>query len=307
MDNNYSIKIEYSPAYELIVSLYTFIYNRKLKTIDLREDWVKNTKDMLPAVFISELEDERWEVLHRIVLLISQCSKKETINEFLIWFERLSAGEIYERLAPWVDTISTELGLIRDKTVEILYKWNEYYFKSIDPSILSQLKQDAKSKHEKVKSYQPIDLIEEATNGIRIEKSNDLKQLILIPQSHCYPSTILDYFNGIATCLYPTSKRDNIDQTKGMLKLLQCIGDETRLKILLYLAKEPRTLIEIHKYLGLAKSTIHHHIAQLRREGVIRSHFVGSSTPAYYSLRKKFIAEFTAEFKELFEGNGENI
>ncbi|MGE8206658.1 ArsR/SmtB family transcription factor [Heyndrickxia sp. NPDC080065] len=301
MNKDYSMTVEYSPAYELIVSLYTFIYNRKLKTIDLKEQWIKETKANIPANFINELEDERWEVLHRIVLLISQCDEKETIDGFLTWFERLSAGEIYERLAPWVDTISTELGMIRDNTVEILHKWNEYYFKNIDPAILPYLKQDAKNKREKVTSYQPIDLIEEATNGIRIEQSESLNRLILIPQFHCYPVTILDYFNGIATCLYPAWNLAEFDQTKEMIKLMQCIGDETRLRILMYVAKKPRTLIDIHKHLKLAKSTIHHHIAQLRRVGVIRSHFIGSSTPAFYSLRKKFITEFTDEFKELFE------
>ncbi|BFH62847.1 ArsR/SmtB family transcription factor [Paenibacillus azoreducens] len=305
MTNNYSISIEQYPAYELIVSLYTFIYNRKLKTIDLKDQWVKETKGNLPPHLICKLEDERWEVLHRIVLLISQCSEKETVDAFLKWFEGVSAGELYERLAPWVDTISTDLGTIRDKTVEILHEWNEYYFKNVKPAIHALLKQDAKDKHGKVGSYQPIDLIEEATNGLRIEKSDQLNRVVLIPQYHCSPVTILDFFNGIATCLYPVRNPSEFDPTKEMISALQCLGDETRLKMLLYVAEQPRTLIDLHKHFGLAKSTIHHHIAHLRREGAIRSHFMGSSTPAFYSLRKSFISKFSDDFTKLFENHGE--
>lgn len=301
MNNNYSIHIESSPAYELIISLYTFIYNQKLKTIDLKNNWVKETKEQLPPHVLSKLEDERWEVLHRIVLLVSQCDDKRSVASFLHWLEGLSAGDIYEKLAPWVDTITTDLAMIRDKTVEILHLWNEHYFQKFNPVVLALLEQDAEDKQNMANSYSPIDLIEEATNGLRIENSERLERVILIPQYHCVPVTILDFFHSIATCLYAIKRPLAISPSQEMLGAMQCLGDETRLNILLYVEEEPRTLIDLHKHFGLAKSTIHHHIAHLRRVGAIRSHFIGSSTPVYYSLRKSFISKFSDDFRELFD------
>ena len=130
---------------------------------------------------------------------------------------------ITERLAPWVDTISTDLGLIRDKTIEILYLWNEHYFQKFDPALLALLEQDAENKQSMVNSYLPIDLIEEATNGLRIENSEQLERVILIPQYHCSPMTILDFFHGIATCLYPIKKPLAVSPAQEMLGALQCL------------------------------------------------------------------------------------
>lgn len=302
MDREYSIVIEHSPAYELIISLYNYINNDKMKEVHLKGNWLEETKLRLPERFINELQDERWEVLHRIVLLISQCEKKSSIPEFLNWFENLSAGEIYERLAPWVESISNDLSVIRDRSVDILYKWNEYYFKSIDPTIQMQLKQDAISLNEKLSVSRPIDIIETATNGLRIEQQDNLRKVILVPQYHCSPSTILDYFDGIATCLYPINKTFYEDGTRELVKVMQCLGDETRLNILIFLSRGPRSLIEIHKHMNLAKSTVHHHITKLKREGIIRSHFIGSSIPAFYSLRKEAISKINNKFMAIFEG-----
>ncbi|MGZ9790659.1 ArsR/SmtB family transcription factor [Bacillus atrophaeus] len=307
MKRNYSVLIEYSPAYELIISLYTYIYNKNLKSIKLGKDWVEETKLKLPTRFALELEDERWEILHRTVLLISQCPEKKTVEEFLDWLEQLPAGELYERLSPWVSSIPLNLGEVRDRILYLLTEWNTHYFKSLDTGILDYLQDEVRFRQEEAQTCSPIDLIERVTNGMRVEPTDQLKQVILIPQYHCYPTTVMDYFRGMATCLYPiketiTSKEES---SLVILQLTQCLADEKRLGILSYIAEKPRTLIEIHQHIKLAKSTVHHHITILRKAGIIRSHFIDHSTPAYYSLRESFIDRLNTELRSFLFKKGD--
>jgi DNA-binding transcriptional ArsR family regulator len=298
MDRHYSIKIEYSPAYELVVSFYVYTYHNQLKGVFLDHEWREEAKRMLPEKFARELEDERWEVLHRMVLLISQCPQKETAADYLRWLEKLPAGEIYERLAPWVESIPLNLGEIRDRSLYLLSEWNEHYFRQFDPSILESLRADAEKQQQKAGSCPPFDLIEQATNGLCIEPTATLKQVILVPQYHCSPSSVLDFFRGIATCLYPVSAIDKIDPPYMLRVQAQCLADEKRLDILRLLSKERRTLGELQKESGLAKSTVHHHITALRRAGMIRSHFIDSTTPAYYTLRESFIDRLNGALRD---------
>lgn len=291
MNNSYSISIEYSPAYELVTSFYTYIYHSNLKNNHLDTDWLEETKQKLPASFATELTDERWEVLHRVVLLISQCPEKATADQFLHWFEKLPAGELYERLAPWVNSIPLNLGEIRDRSLYLLSMWNEHYFQRFDSKLLMYLSEQEHKLTTLAAQLQPIDLIEQVTNGIRIEPTEQLEQVILVPQYHAAPSTILDFFRKKATCLYPAWPVESTEEASinQFLQLSQSLSDEKRLRILLFLSKQARTLNEIQQHVKLAKSTVHHHITTLRRAGMIRSHYIDHTAPAYYSLRESFI------------------
>ncbi|SMO60158.1 ArsR/SmtB family transcription factor [Melghirimyces algeriensis] len=287
---NYSLRIEYSPVYELISSFYAYINKKELKFFSLHNKWREETKSKLPNKYADELENEQWEVLHRTVLLVSQCPDKETVEGFLKWFGQLPAGELYERLVPWVQSIPLNLGEIRDRSFYLLSEWNEYYFQHFDSLILSDLKRDAEHKKEKANEIAPIDLIEQVTNGIQIEPTEHLQHVVLVPQFHCRPTTILDFHKGMATCLYPIKEVSTIQNPNAdLLQLTTALADEKRLRIVRFIAKKPRTLTEIHQHIGLAKSTVHHHLMTLRRAGIIRSHCVGSTTVAYYSLREVFI------------------
>jgi DNA-binding transcriptional ArsR family regulator len=298
MKKHYSIKIEYSPAYELVVSLYAYVHHREMKQTKLGKEWREATTRMLPADFARELEDERWELLHRIVLLIALCPDKSSVDHFLDWLEQVPPGEIYERLAPWVSSIPLNLGEIRDRSLYLLAEWNRHYFSRFDPDWLHRLEKDAARLSRQAENLSAPDLIEEATNGLRIELTESLKQVILVPQYHCRPGTILDFHRSMATCLYPLGEPQE-DAISRLLPVTQCLADEKRLQILRYLAVKPRTLSDIQKHVQLAKSTVHHHVMALRRAGLIRSHFRDNAAAAtHYSLRDSFVENLYEELKK---------
>jgi DNA-binding transcriptional ArsR family regulator len=277
MDNIYSIKIEWSAAYECVVSLYCFIHEKERKNLLLGSDWKEETARMLPPDFARELADERWEVLHRLVLLVAQSPAKQGVDDFLDWLARIPPGEIYERLAPWVESIPLNLGEIRDHSLSLLRRWNEHYFSKLDPRILARLERSASELALLAEELEPQALIDHATKGIWIEPTAELQQVVLVPQYHSAFSTVIDFYRGLATCLYPVP-----DAAKAS-------ADEKRLHILRCLAAQPSTLGELQKHVSLAKSTVHHHVTALRRAGLIRAHYTSNTTVSHYSLRESFI------------------
>ncbi|RFU62845.1 ArsR/SmtB family transcription factor [Peribacillus glennii] len=300
----YSVKVEYSPAYELVMSFYAFVYFKKLKPLSLGKDWYEETKASLPKKTASELEDERWGVLHRMVLLISQSPGKATVPEFLKWLEHVPDGEVFERLSPWVESIPSNIGEIKKKVLFFLNEWHEFYFQHFSKDIVGDLEKKAQIIASLAETTEPIDLIEQVTNGIRVEPTESLKQVYLLPQYHCSPHVIHDYFHGMATYLfsYTAAQQDKTINLDNISSLAHALSDINRLKILQLLAVKKRDLTEIHGHLGIAKSTVHHHLTILSRAGIIRRHYMGNTTISFYSLRPFFIASLTNELNRLVTG-----
>ncbi|WP_400161988.1 ArsR/SmtB family transcription factor [Brevibacillus sp. TJ4] len=292
MNNQYSIKIEWNEVYECIVSLYAFIDEKEQKHFHLGPEWKKRAVEMLPPAFARELADERWEVLHRLVLLAAQSPETTTVPSFLNWLEKLPAGDIYERLAPWVQTIPLDLAAVRDHILSVLKRWHEHYFSNLDPAILTTLAQSAARLRERAETETLVsaELIDHATGGIWIDDVPGLQQVVLVPQYHCAPASVLDFYRGMATCLYPVSLAGQDDLLRELLPITQCLADAKRLQILRFLASGSRTLGELQQHVGLAKSTVHHHVTVLRRAGLIRAHYTGTTTSvSCYSLRESFL------------------
>lgn len=306
MGNVYSIKVEWSSAYECIISLYAYIYEKERKHLQLGSAWKEETTRMLPDSFAAELADERWEVLHRLVLLVAQSPRKASVADFFEWLELIPPGEIYELLAPWVETIPLNLGEIRDRSLSLLKRWNEHYFSKVEPRVLESLEQSARETEELAKTLPAIETIDQVTHGIWIEPMSELKEVVLIPQYHCAPTSVLDFHRGIATCLYPVRDAGRL-HTEPLLELLpitQCLADEKRLQILRCLSNGTCTLGELQQQVSLAKSTVHHHVTALRRAGLIRAHYTGSSTIAYYSLRGQFVDRLPVLLRSFLESGG---
>ncbi len=83
-----------------------------------------------------------------------------------------------------------------------------------------------------------------------------------------------DYIEGLNTL--PIVK----DQTTRTVyaETFKAFGDETRLKLISFLTKAPACLCEMVDALGIANSTITHHLKLLERGGVVRKEKVGKFT-----------------------------
>lgn len=280
----YKVEIDYSPVYELITSLYTYLDSTGRQINELGNKWVKEVEKILDPKFVEELKDQKLEVLHRLNLLVWQCPQKDSVDHFLDWLEDLPSSDVYMLLVPWVQHIPKDMLEIHTYFISLLRKWNQQYFRHLRPEILETLKKDAQQKEKLVTLKDPVDLVETSTNGIKIVSSN-VNKLILIPQYHHSPFSVTDYYDGLITCLYPVDVEDSIySLPKKIGRKIKSLSDEKRIHILRCLHEQPYTFSEIKQFTGLSKSNTHYHLKLLRTAGFIRAHH-NSERVEYYSLR----------------------
>jgi len=82
--------------------------------------------------------------------------------------------------------------------------------------------------------------------------------------------------------------REDLAVTARAVKLARVLSDESRVRAIQLLAVEPMSLMELAAKLDLNKSTIHHHLAELRAAGLLR---VPMGTKRY-SLRPEALYRF---------------
>src|SRR5260370_5299245 len=83
-----------------------------------------------------------------------------------------------------------------------------------------------------------------------------------------------------------------------LLRLAKALGDERRLRMLKMLASERYTLQELADAFGVAKTTIHHHLIQLRSAGLVRMRV----SDKRFSLRRYPIEHLAEWFRKYLGG-----
>ncbi|WP_232698696.1 ArsR/SmtB family transcription factor [Brevibacillus daliensis] len=285
----YTIKVDYSPVYEFLTSLYFYVNKDRLKIYELGSGWKKEVDKKLKPAFKEALQDKRMEVLHRFSLLVHKCPGERTPENFISWFKGMSPSEMYDCMRPWVEDIPTGMIELQEHFVYLFQEWNEQYFKQLAPSILEALEKDAADKRALLQKMNPVDLVERSTNGVRIE-SDQIQELLLIPQYHYSPSSVIDYYKGFVTCLYPIELDDHSHFiSKRTLHSFTSLSDENRVLILKSLHVRVLTFTELLDITGLAKSNLHYHLGMLRSAGLIRAHH-SSERVINYSLRMESLS-----------------
>lgn len=155
-------------------------------------------------------------------------------------------------------------------------------------------------------SLDPHSLIERVTNGISYEIPLGTRQLVLVPTITLRPWTLLSDFGDTVVVAYAVADEHldhDPDAAPGWLvKVHKALGDEKRLRILREVAHGGSTLGELTEVLGLAKSTVFHHIGILRAAGLIRvvfgKHEDGVNA---YHLRHEAFADADTQLQKYLE------
>lgn len=291
---SYSVEVDFSPAYELALSLNAFMHSKAHKSLELGMSWVRSVQDKVNSEFVTKAQEHFLLTPFPYNLLIWKWrpAEERTAEAFLHWLSDLSVGELYELIAPHLDTIPNDLTQQRDLIVEILTEWNEVYFRHFDPQILTNLAADAEAKRQLIETMSAPDLVELATNGFRYQETEGLEFILIIPQYHNRPFNVSSFYLNGNTILYPADAyAAPADQPPStLLRLTQSLADENRLRMLRYMVDQPRTFTDLVQFTGLAKSTVYHHIVSLRSSGLVRAHATNHIID-YYSLRENALDE----------------
>lgn len=151
---------------------------------------------------------------------------------------------------------------------------------------LPALRRDAAEKEAMAATTAPERLVELATNGVTFSMQPSVSKIVLVPSIVMRPWVVIAEHGSERIFAYPvTDENLNADPDAPpawMVRFYKALGDEKRLAILGTLAEGPTSLTDLADRLGLAKSTVHHHVALLRRAGLV---WVTVGDEKEYSLR----------------------
>jgi DNA-binding transcriptional ArsR family regulator len=129
------------------------------------------------------------------------------------------------------------------------------------------------------------DLIESITNGIAYDIPQGVRRIVFIPSVSLRPWTLItDQDDALLIC-YPVAEEHLVMDPEAppasLLAVYKALGDDKRMRLLRKLSEGPATLAELTEHVGMAKSTVFHHMAVLRAAGLVRVLFVDGQVSTY--------------------------
>jgi DNA-binding transcriptional ArsR family regulator len=142
---------------------------------------------------------------------------------------------------------------------------------------------------------EPADLIERVTNGIAYAIPLGIRRLVLVPSVSLRPWTLADEIGDTIHVFYPVSDEhldgDPDAPPQWLVRFHKALGDDRRMRMLHRLAEGPASLAELTETVGLAKSTVFHHLGILRAAGLLRVNVgAGKESSHNYELRRQALA-----------------
>ncbi|HYF80221.1 MAG TPA: winged helix-turn-helix domain-containing protein [Symbiobacteriaceae bacterium] len=268
----YRVRVDWAPAHELVMSLDAYAAVSSHRSLDLGDAWVAQTREKLPAALAACTEAPP---LAMLTPLLHQCPGPRTPAGFFRWLAGLTPGEMYERLVAET-ALPADLEALRDKAVDLLTRWDEAYFRQVDPGLLERLAGAASALGEQACSQaDPVALVEEATRGIYVAPDAAIDEIRLVPQFHKRPITLTVAGRRSLTFYVPAPDSAGAPGEPGgdLLRQVRALADESRLRLLHDLAGGPRTFMELVAASGLTKGTVHRHVWTLRFAGLVRANY----------------------------------
>jgi DNA-binding transcriptional ArsR family regulator len=154
----------------------------------------------------------------------------------------------------------------------------------------------------------PQALIASVTRGYLYEPEPEFDRVVLVPHAGARPLLLLCQHRDARVICYPVHRADLDPEeslTEQAVLVGRALGDGRRVGILRRLASGDATLDELADAAGLAKSTAHHHLGQLRAAGLVALR--GNARGYWYALRPEGLSEAQQTIGELVRAPRETI
>lgn len=182
-----------------------------------------------------------------------------------------------------------------DATIELLASTIEWFDRDIfhgGGDISDVLNRDAEHKRAMARTMKAPRLVETATNGITFEFQPEVDAIVLIPSVVIRPWVTIGGRDRRRIFCYPVAEEhltaDPESPPTHLVEVYKALGDERRLRLLRILAEGSKSLADVTESIGLAKSTVHHHLSILRQAGLV---LITIGADKEYSLRHDAIPE----------------
>ena len=177
----------------------------------------------------------------------------------------------WQRTLRWL--LSLEQVATKNLLLEIFHGWYDQVFHEQESYIMPILARDVEAKQALKLTHSAEQLIEMAT-GWEYVPEPGIRRVVLVPSYITRPWNYDAERHDTVIFCYPVAE-ESISADKNapparLVKLAKALADERRLRILKKLATGSYTLQEMAEDLGVAKTTLHHHIITLRSAGLVR-------------------------------------
>lgn len=185
---DYKVEVDFAPMYECVSSMTAFLSKQNHTAMDSGKLWVRDVQARFAPMLLRKMQ----EVVKKLddfslAPYIWSCPGERSVESFLVWFDALTSGELYEISGRFGQSVPSNLAELRDTASDILREWNAGYFSGIDPNIIKGLEQEAESRRKTLNGSNDMEVFEAATDGMRLYPTDHLKQVIIIPQYHARP------------------------------------------------------------------------------------------------------------------------
>ncbi|MFV8830168.1 ArsR/SmtB family transcription factor [Alkalihalobacterium sp. APHAB7] len=266
------VTITFHPIYEFFTSFYVFLDKGGQKRTDLGLSWVSDVKSNLSAEFLEEVSKKETKIKVAVLQYYLLSQSFDEHDDILELLSRIEQEEMKTLITPAYECTEFKDQIppnVKD-VIPFLREWHEAYFSTIDDQILNNLRESVKKAFGLQQQLDARQLVEKLTNGVILPKESE-RNAILIPQYHYSPTILHEKTIHQYIYFYPVDAKP-IEEGSPPIELMRTIralSDENRIKILKYLAQGDRTFSDVQKFIGLAKSTVHHHLIVLRSAGLL--------------------------------------
>ncbi|UNK20876.1 ArsR family transcriptional regulator [Paenibacillus sp. N3/727] len=298
----YKVSIDVSVVFELLGSFMIYVTRKWTDNLDIGTHLITDMDTRLPQEFRTELgKAYNWpfldyDVLYALAILREQDTD---ITSFIDWIGNTAPDDLYPRLLPYMPSLTME-HLVRVKTdyPPLLRLWYEYYFADIEPELEPLICEDAQEKSVLLLKMEPEGLIEYATGGVILDDI-PVDSILLFPGVHFRPINTYCFYDNILLIQYPVDipEENEDDPPVVLLRMTEALADPERLRLLRYVANEPKTVNDIATNLNQPYDTLMHHLLILRAAGLLRSHVNAGDQTERFSLRPDGAAELQMFFE----------
>ncbi|MBP1704847.1 MAG: hypothetical protein H6Q36_586 [Chloroflexi bacterium] len=225
--------------------------------------------------YCCELELAVGDQIERIV-----AGERELIPEVLGAIEEPEVAEVMGRF------LDDPAGYQR-ATVRLLRAWREQ-FEKVEARVGRFIEHDAAARRDDLARLDAFEFVERTSGGVRWAPQERVRRVVMAPSYFSRPYNFLFAGQDWRMLCYPITdaalEGDASAVPAATIRLFRALGDESRLRILRFLADGDLYLTEIAERMGLSKPTVAHHLAHLRAAGLVTITETGGMT--YYSLRR---------------------
>ncbi|WNS46858.1 helix-turn-helix domain-containing protein [Paenibacillus sp. MMS20-IR301] len=284
---NYELKIDVSPVYELLDSFMLYVTKKWISNLEIGTDWIRDVDSRFTPAQLQALRQaaewpfDDYDVLYAWAYSRGEASK---VQQFLDELDSSRVEECLARTKPFFHNFTAaECSRIKDGYTPLLRLWYEYYFRHVEHNILPLLIEDASEKKMLESKMDMVPLIEYASGGVVIEDVPGLETIVLLPTVHNRPINTYCFYKNLMLVQYPVDvpSEDEEEPPTVLLRLTQALSDPTRLRLLRFVAGEPKTLLDMQAELKQSQEMLMHHLLSLRVAGLLRVHLSGEGTERY--------------------------